>query len=106
VRRMIRVGNSGGLQPSLALGDLVITTGAVRDDGTSRSYVLPEYPGVADWSVVAALVGAARVLARSADAPDRDRARRLAERCLDEHPATSWAQAASELLANSAVERQ
>jgi len=53
-----------------------------------------------------ALVGAARVLARSADAPDRDRARRLAERCLDEHPATSWAQAASELLANSAVERQ
>jgi uridine phosphorylase len=60
VRRMIRVGNSGGLQPALALGDLVITTGAVRDDGTSRSYVLPEYPAVADYSVVAALVGAAR----------------------------------------------
>ena len=36
VRRMIRVGNSGGLQPALALGDLVITTGAVRDDGTSQ----------------------------------------------------------------------
>ncbi len=60
VRRMIRVGNSGGLQPELALGDLVITTGAVRDDGTSRSYVLPEYPAVSDWAVVAALVGAAR----------------------------------------------
>ena len=60
VRRMIRVGNSGGLQPELALGDLVITTGAVRDDGTSRSYVLPEFPAVADWAVVAALVGAAR----------------------------------------------
>ena len=57
---MIRVGNSGGLQPALALGDLVITTGAVRDDGTSRSYVLPEYPAVADYAVVAALVGAAR----------------------------------------------
>ena len=28
VRRMIRVGNSGGLQPELGLGDLVITTGA------------------------------------------------------------------------------
>jgi uridine phosphorylase len=59
-RRLIRVGNSGGLQPSLALGDLVITTGAVRDDGTSRSYVLPEYPAVAGWRVVGALVAAAR----------------------------------------------
>jgi uridine phosphorylase len=59
-RRMIRVGNSGGLQPALALGDLVITTGAVRDDGTSRSYVVPEYPAVAGWQTVAALVAAAR----------------------------------------------
>jgi uridine phosphorylase len=59
-KRMIRVGNSGGLQPSLALGDLVITSGAVRDDGTSRSYVSPEYPAVASWEVVAALVTAAR----------------------------------------------
>jgi uridine phosphorylase len=59
-KRMIRVGNSGGLQPALALGDLVITTGAVRDDGTSRSYVLPEYPAVASWEVVHALVTAAR----------------------------------------------
>ncbi|HTO53797.1 MAG TPA: nucleoside phosphorylase [Myxococcota bacterium] len=59
-KRFIRVGNSGGLQPALGLGDLVITTGAVRDDGTSRAYVLPEYPAVADWRVVSALVTAAR----------------------------------------------
>ncbi|HKC52662.1 MAG TPA: nucleoside phosphorylase [Myxococcota bacterium] len=59
-KRLIRVGNSGGLQPALELGDLVITTGAVRDDGTSRSYVLPEYPAVASWEVVGALVTAAR----------------------------------------------
>ena len=56
----IRVGNSGGLSPQLDLGELVITTGAVRDDGTSRSYVAPEYPAVADYRVVAALVTAAR----------------------------------------------
>ncbi len=56
----VRIGNSGGLSPSLALGDLVITTGAVRDDGTTRSYVVPEYPAVADWRVVGALVEAAR----------------------------------------------
>lgn len=58
----VRVGNSGGLAPDLALGDLVVTTGAVRDDGTSRSYVVPEYPAVAHHEVVAALLaaGAAR----------------------------------------------
>ena len=59
-RNLIRVGNSGGLARELELGDLVITTGAVRDDGTSRSYVVPEYPAVADYQIVAALVDAAR----------------------------------------------
>ncbi|MFQ5697717.1 MAG: nucleoside phosphorylase [Myxococcota bacterium] len=60
VRTLIRVGNSGGLDPNLELGDLVITTGAVRDDGTSRSYVQPEFPAVAHHRVVAALEDAAR----------------------------------------------
>jgi len=55
----IRVGNSGGLAPDLDLGDLVVTTGAVRDDGTSRSYVAPEYPAVAHHALVAALLEAA-----------------------------------------------
>jgi len=59
-RTLIRVGNSGGLHPELGLGDLVVTTGAVRDDGTTASYVRPEYPAVADWRAVAALVAAAR----------------------------------------------
>jgi uridine phosphorylase len=62
----IRVGNSGGLSESLALGDLVVTTGAVRDDGTSRSYVIPEYPAVADHEVVRALLNAAVVEGRPA----------------------------------------
>jgi uridine phosphorylase len=56
----IRVGNSGGLAPDLGLGDLVITTGAVRDDGTTKTYVVPEFPAVADHEVVSALVAAAR----------------------------------------------
>jgi len=55
----LRIGNSGGLAPDLALGDLVVTTGAVRDDGTSRSYVVPEYPAVADHELVGALLAAA-----------------------------------------------
>lgn len=60
VHTLLRIGNSGGLAPELELGELVITTGSVRDDGTSRSYVVPEYPAVADWRLVAALCDAAR----------------------------------------------
>jgi uridine phosphorylase len=60
VRNLIRIGNSGGLAPELELGDLVITTGSVRDDGTTRSYLPPEYPAVASWQVVSALVESAR----------------------------------------------
>lgn len=59
-RTIIRIGNSGGLDPTLELGDLAITTGCVRDDGTSKTYVVPEYPAVASWEIVAALVDEAR----------------------------------------------
>jgi len=58
-KTMIRIGNSGGLDPALELGDLAITTGCVRDDGTSKTYVIPEYPAAANWQVVGALVGEA-----------------------------------------------
>jgi uridine phosphorylase len=56
----IRIGNSGGLAPGLELGDLVVTTGAVRDDGTTKTYVAPEFPAVADHEIVGALLAAAR----------------------------------------------
>lgn len=59
-RTIIRIGNSGGLDPRLEIGDLAISTGAVRDDGTSKTYVIPEYPAVAHYAIVAALVEAAR----------------------------------------------
>ncbi len=58
-RTFIRIGNSGGLAPELELGELVITSGSVRDDGTSRSYVLPEFPAVAHYHVVSELERAA-----------------------------------------------
>ena len=56
----LRVGNCGGLDPAVELGDLVVTTGAVREDGTSAAYVPPEYPAVASYEVVGALARAAR----------------------------------------------
>jgi uridine phosphorylase len=58
-RTFIRVGNSGALADTVDLGDYVITTASVRDEGTSRSYVRAEYPAVAHFRVVSALVHAA-----------------------------------------------
>jgi uridine phosphorylase len=61
-KTILRIGNSGGLHPELEVGDLAITTGCVRDDGTSATYVVPEYPAVAHWEVVSALVAEAKSL--------------------------------------------
>ena len=56
----IRVGSSGGMDPEVLGGDIVIATGAIRMEGTSREYSPIEYPAVADFSVTEALRDAAR----------------------------------------------
>ena len=56
----IRVGTSGRMQPSIELGDLLITWGAVRDEFTSQQYLPLAYPAVADHEVILALRDAAR----------------------------------------------
>lgn len=63
-RHFIRVGTAGSLQPAaVKVGDLVVATAAVRDQGTSDTYVVREYPAVADSEVVAALERAAEACA-------------------------------------------
>lgn len=59
-KTFIRVGNSGAIADRVQLGDFVISTGAIRDDGTSKTYVAPEFPAVASYDVVSALVAAAQ----------------------------------------------
>lgn len=58
----IRVGSSGGLQPEMAIGELVITTGAVRLETTTNWFVHDGYPAVADYEAVCALIEAAHRL--------------------------------------------
>jgi uridine phosphorylase len=60
VRTFIRVGTTGAIQPHVAVGDTIITTGAVRLDGASIQYAPIEFPAVADHDVVTALITAAR----------------------------------------------
>ncbi len=58
----IRVGTTGALHKWIKVGDLIISTGAVRLEGTSRQYVIPEYPAVASLDVTLALIEAAEEL--------------------------------------------
>lgn len=55
----VRVGSCGVLQDGIELGDLVVTTGAVRLESTTSYFVHDGYPAVADYLAVAALVEAA-----------------------------------------------
>lgn len=59
-RVFIRVGSCGSLRDAAKVGHAVICTGAVRLDGASENWAPIQYPAVADWRVVAALVEAAR----------------------------------------------
>lgn len=58
----IRVGTSGGMQPDICGGDLVIATGAIRNEGTTREYAPIEYPAVADHEIIQALKESAESL--------------------------------------------
>lgn len=58
----IRIGGSGGMQPEVVPGDLVIATASVRDEGTSMWYIPMEYPAVASYDVVSAMIQAAEKL--------------------------------------------
>lgn len=58
----IRVGSCGALQAEMDVGDLVITSGGVRQEGTSDEYVRGDYPAVAHDEVVSALIAAAERL--------------------------------------------
>lgn len=62
VDTFIRVGTTGALRREIKLGDLVISTGAVRLEGTSRHYAISEYPAVASFEIVLALIEAAESL--------------------------------------------
>lgn len=55
----IRIGTTGALQPHIQLGDLVISTGAVRCENTSTAYVPDGYPAVAHHEVTLALLASA-----------------------------------------------
>ena len=55
----IRVGSTGAIQKDIEIGDLIISSAAVRLEGTSKDYVRVEYPASANYEVLLALIEAA-----------------------------------------------
>jgi uridine phosphorylase len=59
VQRFIRVGTCGALQPGIEIGDMVVATGAAKDEGTTERYEAETVPAVPDYLTLSALVEAA-----------------------------------------------
>ena len=60
----VRVGTCGGIDLNVRSGDVVVATGAIRYEHTSLEYAPIEYPAVADFEVMTALVQAAKNLGK------------------------------------------
>lgn len=61
-KNFIRVGTCGGMELDVKSGDLVIATGAIRMEGTSKEYAPIEFPAVANYDIVTALINSAKKL--------------------------------------------
>jgi len=61
----IRVGTCGGIDLRVQSGDIVVATGAVRMEGTSREYAPIEFPAVSDFDIALALRKAAKAMGKT-----------------------------------------
>lgn len=60
VKTFLHVGTSGVHVPEIQVGDAIITTGAVRDEGLTSEYIKETFPAVASYELVVSLVEAAQ----------------------------------------------
>jgi uridine phosphorylase len=61
-RVFIRVGSTAALQPGIEIGDLIVSEGSFRNDGTTAAYVPAGYPAVPDFELTSMLTTVAREL--------------------------------------------
>jgi uridine phosphorylase len=59
VETFVRVGTIGALQSSIEIGDMIVATAAAKNEGTTKRYEDVEYPAVADYATLSALVDGA-----------------------------------------------
>ena len=82
VETVIRCGTTGALQSDIEIGDMVVATGAAKEEGTTKRYESGVYPAVPDYDVLSALVDAAeaneaRAAEQAADGASGDAASRV-----------------------------
>ena len=56
VEAVLRVGTTGALQRGIEIGDMVVATGAAKDEGTTKRYEKATVPAVPDYDVLSSLV--------------------------------------------------
>ena len=59
-KTLIRIGSSAALDPRIAIGDLMISTAAMKNEGTSKFYVPNRFPAVPDFEFTHELVRTAK----------------------------------------------
>ena len=57
---LIRIGSSAALQDGISIGDLMISTGSMKNEGTSRFYVPDCFPSVPDFDLTRTIIDTAR----------------------------------------------
>ncbi|AFH93423.1 TPA: uridine phosphorylase [Providencia stuartii] len=60
IRTFLRIGTTGAIQENINVGDVLVTTAAVRLDGASQHFAPLEYPAVANFTCTNALYDAAK----------------------------------------------
>ncbi|WP_436902819.1 nucleoside phosphorylase [Halovenus halobia] len=55
VETVLRVGTTGALQSDIEIGDMIVATGAAKDEGTTKRYESATVPAVPDYEVLSTL---------------------------------------------------
>ena len=66
-KNLIRIGSSAALDPRVNIGDLMISVGAMKNEGTSRFYVPDSFPAVPDLELTQTLIETAKELCEGTD---------------------------------------
>src|SRR5262245_11817199 len=64
VKRIMRIGTCGGLQPDLKLGDLIVAISSIPADSTAMHLVSEPHAPTASWDMIHGAVHAAKELGR------------------------------------------
>lgn len=62
----IRIGSSAALEPKAKIGDILISIGAMKSEGTSKFYVPESFPAIPDFELTSVLIRKAKEMCEDA----------------------------------------